>query len=284
IKMAKEQNLSLNPTKISGVCGRLMCCLKYEQENYEQTRKRMPKVGKEVITPDGPGVVWDLNIIKETVRVRIQKGDSSELKDYPVTDVQRPGQPAPVKEEAPAEAPVSTDAPDTATDAGPVAQAAEQPVDQPMEQSAPQPAQQQPRPPRPQRQRGDQPRQSKEPRERRDKPARADSDKLGKPVQRENPDRKPREEGESGKPERRPNKAENAPKRQPNRPAQPARDSASPWKMAVERALRAAQGDESDEQIAEPAREEKPAAAAPQDDSEEFAAIMPLDDSEDDTI
>ena len=55
----------------------------------EYMSKRMPKVGKEVITPDGPGVVWDLNIIKETVRVRIQKGDSSELKDYPVEDVQR---------------------------------------------------------------------------------------------------------------------------------------------------------------------------------------------------
>ncbi|MBR6667887.1 MAG: stage 0 sporulation family protein, partial [Clostridia bacterium] len=55
IKMAKEQNLSLNPTKISGVCGRLMCCLKYEQDQYEATRKKMPKVGKEVITPDGPG-------------------------------------------------------------------------------------------------------------------------------------------------------------------------------------------------------------------------------------
>lgn len=94
IKMAKEQNLSLNPTKISGVCGRLMCCLKYEQDNYEQTRKRMPKVGKEVITPDGNGVVWDLNIIKETVRVRIQKGDSSELKDFPMEEVQRVGGPA----------------------------------------------------------------------------------------------------------------------------------------------------------------------------------------------
>ncbi len=106
IKMAKEQNLSLNPNKISGVCGRLMCCLKYEQDTYEQTRKRMPKVGKEVITPDGNGVVWDLNIIKETVRVRIQKGDSSELKDYPVEDVQRVGAPAraekPAREETPA--------------------------------------------------------------------------------------------------------------------------------------------------------------------------------------
>ena len=83
IKMAKEQNLSLNPTKISGVCGRLMCCLKYEQDNYEQVRKRMPKVGKEVTTPDGVGVVWDLNVIRETVRVRIQKGDGSEIKDFP---------------------------------------------------------------------------------------------------------------------------------------------------------------------------------------------------------
>ena len=91
IKMAKEQNLSLNPTKISGVCGRLMCCLKYEQDTYEQTRKRMPKVGKEVMTPEGSGVVWDLNIIKETVRVRIQKGDNSELKDFPMDEVQRIG-------------------------------------------------------------------------------------------------------------------------------------------------------------------------------------------------
>ena len=100
IKMAKEQNLSLNPTKISGVCGRLMCCLKYEQDQYEQTRKKMPKVGKEVITPDGPGVVWELNVIKETVRVRIQKGDSSELKDYPMEEVQRPGAANVRKEEA----------------------------------------------------------------------------------------------------------------------------------------------------------------------------------------
>ena len=88
IKMAKEQNLSLNPTKISGVCGRLMCCLKYEEDTYEEIRHRMPKVGREVLTPDGPGTVWELNIIRESVRVRIQKGDSSELKDYPLTDIQ----------------------------------------------------------------------------------------------------------------------------------------------------------------------------------------------------
>lgn len=89
IKMAKEQSLSLNPTKISGVCGRLMCCLKYEEDHYEATRKKMPKIGKEVITPDGNGTVIDLNILKETVRVRIPKGDSTEQKDYPMGDVQR---------------------------------------------------------------------------------------------------------------------------------------------------------------------------------------------------
>jgi cell fate regulator YaaT (PSP1 superfamily) len=87
IKMAKEQNLSLNPTKISGVCGRLMCCLKFEEDNYEQTRKNMPKLGKEIETADGFGTVIDINVLKETVTARIRKGDSSELKTYPVADV-----------------------------------------------------------------------------------------------------------------------------------------------------------------------------------------------------
>ena len=96
IKMAKEQNLSLNPTKISGICGRLMCCLKYEEDHYEATRKRMPRIGRDVMTPDGAGTVVDLNILKETVRVRIPKGDSTEQKDYPLEDVQRmqPARPA----------------------------------------------------------------------------------------------------------------------------------------------------------------------------------------------
>jgi len=65
IKMAKEQNLSLNPTKISGVCGRLMCCLKFEDEHYVKTRKRMPKIGKDVETPDGFGTVIDLNVSRK---------------------------------------------------------------------------------------------------------------------------------------------------------------------------------------------------------------------------
>ena len=89
IKMAKEQNLSLNPTKISGVCGRLMCCLKYEQDHYEQTRKRMPKVGRMVSTPDGSGPVTELNIIKETVFVRLTNGDTSEIKEYPLESIAR---------------------------------------------------------------------------------------------------------------------------------------------------------------------------------------------------
>ncbi len=89
IKMAKEQNLSLNPTKISGLCDRLMCCLKYEQDQYEATRKRMPRPGREVGTPDGVGTVQEINVLRETVRVRITNGDSSELKDYPLTDITR---------------------------------------------------------------------------------------------------------------------------------------------------------------------------------------------------
>jgi hypothetical protein len=89
IKMAKEQNLSLNPTKISGVCGRLMCCLKYEQDHYEQTRRKMPRIGREVVTPDGNGPVTDLNIVKETVFVRLTNGDTSEIKEYPLESIIR---------------------------------------------------------------------------------------------------------------------------------------------------------------------------------------------------
>ena len=90
IKMAKEQSLSLNPTKISGVCGRLMCCLKYEQDYYESTRKKMPRIGKEVVTPEGNGIVFALNIVKETVSVRFNKGDDSEIKDFPMDQVSAP--------------------------------------------------------------------------------------------------------------------------------------------------------------------------------------------------
>ena len=73
IKMAKTQSLSLNPTKISGTCGRLMCCLKYEQEAYEDALKRLPKNDSFVQTPDGPGNVSDVNVLKETVKVRLDE-------------------------------------------------------------------------------------------------------------------------------------------------------------------------------------------------------------------
>jgi len=92
IKMAKEQNLSLNPTKISGQCGRLMCCLKYEQDNYEQVLKRLPKVGRDLVTPDGVGVITEINPLKETVKVRVQNEDESfDIREYPIDDVRRPG-------------------------------------------------------------------------------------------------------------------------------------------------------------------------------------------------
>ena len=94
IKMAKEQSLSLNPTKISGLCDRLMCCLKYEQDQYEATRKRMPRVGREIITPDGVGTINAINVLEETVRVRIAVGDAFELREYPIDDCQRPETPA----------------------------------------------------------------------------------------------------------------------------------------------------------------------------------------------
>lgn len=75
IKMAKEQNLSLNPTKISGVCGRLMCCLKYEEETYKEINAKLPDVGQEVMTPDGKGTVLSVNVLRQLVRVAVVKKD-----------------------------------------------------------------------------------------------------------------------------------------------------------------------------------------------------------------
>ncbi len=72
IKMAKDQNLSLNPSKISGACGRLMCCLKYENDYYEETRKKLPDIGDKIDTPEGPGKVIALNILDVTMQVKIQ--------------------------------------------------------------------------------------------------------------------------------------------------------------------------------------------------------------------
>lgn len=96
IKMAKEQNLSLSPTKISGLCGRLMCCLQYEQAAYESMRKQMPKTGKTVVTVDGTGTVVENNVITERTRVRLMLPDGTvEVKEYPFTHIAPEGEPLP---------------------------------------------------------------------------------------------------------------------------------------------------------------------------------------------
>lgn len=85
IKMAKEQNLSLNPTKISGVCGRLMCCLKNEEETYEELNRRLPNVGDFVTTDDGyKGEVHSVNVLRQLVKVIIVKDDEREIQEYKV--------------------------------------------------------------------------------------------------------------------------------------------------------------------------------------------------------
>src|SRR5205814_5640697 len=73
MKMAKDQSLFLNPVKFSGVCGKLMCCLRYEHDNYVETKKKLPQIGDLVMTPKGQGRVIDLNIIKEDVHVLINE-------------------------------------------------------------------------------------------------------------------------------------------------------------------------------------------------------------------
>ena len=87
IKMAKEQNISLNPSKISGNCGRLMCCLKYEQEVYEEKLQRLPNVGAIVNTPDGKGEVEGVETLKEVVKVKIKDGDIFKIKRFEVKDI-----------------------------------------------------------------------------------------------------------------------------------------------------------------------------------------------------
>ena len=89
IKMAKEQNLSLNPTKISGVCGRLMCCLKNEEETYEELNNNLPSVGESVTTPEGlKGEVQSLSVLRQLVRVIVTlDNDEKEIREYPAADL-----------------------------------------------------------------------------------------------------------------------------------------------------------------------------------------------------
>lgn len=88
IKMAKEQNLSLNPTKISGVCGRLMCCLKHEEETYEDLNRRLPGVGDYVTTPDGlRGEVQSVNVLRQLVKVIVDVNGDKEIQEYKAEDI-----------------------------------------------------------------------------------------------------------------------------------------------------------------------------------------------------
>lgn len=88
IKMAKEQNLSLNPTKISGICGRLMCCLKNEQEAYEHLNSNLPDVGETVKTFDGlKGEVMSVNVLRQTVKIVVEQNDEREVKQYSIKEL-----------------------------------------------------------------------------------------------------------------------------------------------------------------------------------------------------
>ncbi len=240
IKMAKEQNLSLNPIKISGVCGRLMCCLKYEQDTYEEIRKTMPKEGKEVMTPDGVGVVCELKIVTESVKVRMKKGDSFEIKEYPVADIQR-------------------NTPQNAVHA----ENKPQDVSDKLEENQPQ---------------SEEVQEATENRERAPKTEwkkREENlqEKQAKPAKQEN-EAKPVKQESQAKPAKQENQAKQQNQAKP----------VSPWKMAVEQALRAAEGI-SDDVIIEEKHEEKVTEKAEEEAATDiFPEIVIPQDNQDDTI
>lgn len=89
IKMAKNQNIALNPNRINGMCGRLLCCLKYEDEFYNEMQKKMPKINSKVNTPDGFGTVESVDFLKETVKVAFVNKDTTEVKVYDLKDIQK---------------------------------------------------------------------------------------------------------------------------------------------------------------------------------------------------
>ena len=86
--MAKNQNISLNPTRINGMCGRLLCCFKYEDEYYLEMQKKMPKIGSTINTPDGKGVVSANDLLREKVSVTFTKEETTEVKVYDLSDLQ----------------------------------------------------------------------------------------------------------------------------------------------------------------------------------------------------
>lgn len=135
IKMAKEQNLSLSPTKISGLCGRLMCCLQYEQSSYEEMRKRMPHINREIQTPDGVGTVVENNVITEKTKVRLTMPDGSiDVREFKYTLLARPGEPLPVPQPEPSEETEESAA--AAAAPAPEASAAPQAADMPQAAAA----------------------------------------------------------------------------------------------------------------------------------------------------
>ena len=89
IKMAKEQNLSLNPTKISGICGRLMCCLNYEQNTYEEIRQKLPKVGSivQILDSKEEGEVTANNVVRESVKVKLKRGDEDVIESVNINNI-----------------------------------------------------------------------------------------------------------------------------------------------------------------------------------------------------
>jgi cell fate regulator YaaT (PSP1 superfamily) len=110
IKMAKDQGLSIQPQKVTGVCGRLLCCLAYEQDTYKELRRKLPRLGKQIITPRGPGRVIDVLVLREAVRVFLDEGGPPV--EFLATEVRAAGTAAPVADETDNE----TDAPEALTD------------------------------------------------------------------------------------------------------------------------------------------------------------------------
>ncbi len=115
IKMAKEQGLSLNPTKISGSCGRLMCCLKYEQDVYEELNKLSPKIGSTVQTPEGVGKVVESHVLTGKIKVRLEDGTDASVVELTRDDLNKsreerksPAEETPAPQQKPAEKPVET--------------------------------------------------------------------------------------------------------------------------------------------------------------------------------
>jgi cell fate regulator YaaT (PSP1 superfamily) len=89
IKMAKDQNLSLNPTKISGLCGRLMCCLKYENDEYESAKEQLPDLGEIIATPQGEGKVVGLNILERVLQVELT--EQERVLEYTLDEIIKEG-------------------------------------------------------------------------------------------------------------------------------------------------------------------------------------------------